>query len=50
MHAEWAGVTVKDVENIEMNVLLVDSITKSEQSNEFLVVNTTQKTLDKNLV
>lgn len=44
------GVTVEDVENIEMNVLLVDGIAKSEQSNEFLVVNTTQKTLDKNLV
>lgn len=50
MHAEWVGVTVEDVENIEMNVLLVDGIAKSEQSNEFLVVNTTQKTLDKNLV
>lgn len=50
MHAEWVGVTVEDVENIEMNVLLVDGIAKSEQSNEFLVMNTTQKTLDKNLV
>ena len=50
MRAEWDGVTVEDVENIEMNILLFSGITISDQANEFLVVNTTQKALDKNFV
>ena len=46
----YEGVSESDITEFELPVLIIDGFPKEEQMNEFLVVNTTQKPLDKNLV
>lgn len=46
----YDGVTENDIKKIELSVLIIDGFSGEKQSVAFLVVNTTQKSLDKNLV
>lgn len=46
----YEGVAESDITEFELPVLIIDNFPKEDQMNEFLVVNTTQKPLDKNLV
>lgn len=46
----YEGVAESDIAEFELPVLIIDNFPKEDQMNEFLVVNTAQKPLDKNSV
>lgn len=47
---KYKRVTEEDILNIELPVLIADGFRKKWQKGQFLIVNTTQKNIDKNLV